>query len=170
MKLDPRIQNIRDVLTPFDDGSTLLTGEYCAFANDIETFKNLDECTFGTLNRFSGDENFPFEFEVTVSHRTGTAKFCLPYCRVKKTWRPFTLEEFLEKFKIQNVTTYRHKNSIAEYGYIFSGYFSGEIAIVAIADDGTIKITIGDNCTLKNLFDEFEFLENDDWKPFGVKE
>ena len=162
MKLDPRIQNIRDVLTPFDDGSTLLTGEYCAFANDIETFNNLDECTFGTLKRVNGDENFPFEFEVTVSHRTGTAKFCLPYHKVKKSYRQFiSLGEFLEKFPLGSVIRYKVNEFVKTQ--LFTEYWTDE--------EGNVFIKLSDDLwTLEELFGHFMLIEGEESHPFGVKE
>ena len=160
MKLDSRIQNIRDVLTPFDDGSGQV-GEFCAFSNELETFKNLDECTFGTLKGFSGDENFPFEFEITVSHRTGTAKFCLPYHKVKKSYRQFiSLGEFLEKFPLGSVIRYSDDEYVKTQ--LFTEYWTDE------EGNAFIKLN-GDLWSLEELFENFSLIEEGGSHPFGVE-
>lgn len=160
MKLDPKINSIKDVLTPFDDG-TEEVGEYCAFANELETFKNLDDCTFGTLKRFSGDENFPFEFEVTVSHRTATAKFCLPYYRLENTWRPFeSIGEFLQKFPLGSEIRYRDGEYVKTQ--LFTDYWTDS--------NGKAFVKIGgEMLTLEELF-ERTLIEGEDSHPFGVQQ
>lgn len=161
MKLDSRIQNIRDVLTPFDDGSGQV-GEFCAFSNELETFKNLDECTFGTLKRFSGDEDYPFVFEITVSHRIGTAKFCLPYHKVKKSYRPFeSLGEFLQKFPLGSVIRYRDDEYVRTQ--LFTEYWTGG------EGNAFIKLN-GEFWSLEELFGHFMLIEGEESHPFGVKE
>lgn len=161
MKLDPRIQDIRDVLTPFDDGSGMF-GEYCAFANELETFKNLDDCTFGTLKRFGDDENFPFEFEATVSHRTGTAKFCLPYYKVKKNYRPFrSLGEFLQKFPLGSKIQYRDDEYVKTQ--LFTEYWTDS--------EGNAFIKIGEEfLTLEELFESVTLIEGEESHPFGIEQ
>lgn len=159
MKLDPRIEHPYFIMTPFEEDCKGMVGEYCAFANDIETYKNLDDCTFGTLKRFSGDENFPFEFEVTVSHRTATAKFCLPYYQLKKTWRPFeSIGEFLEKHPLGSVL--RYSDGFQERVQMFTEY-------IYDTTNGD-KIKLGDKLmTFEELF-TLTLKEGEEAHPFGV--
>jgi hypothetical protein len=158
VKLDPRIEHPYFIMTPFEEDCKGIVGEYCAFANDIETFKNLDDCTFGTLKRFSGDENFPFEFEVTVSHRTATAKFCLPYYQLKKTWRPFkSIGEFLEKHPLGSVL--RYSDGVHEKVQMFTEYWQD-------SNGDYIKLG-GELMTFEELF-ALTLKEGEEAHPFGV--
>lgn len=160
MKLDPRIQNIRDVLTPFDNGLGEIE-EYCAFTNELETFKNLDDCIFGTLKRFGGDENFPFEFEMTVSHRTGKAKFCLPYYKVKK-WRPFkSLDEFLQKFPLGSKIQFKDDEYVKTQ--LFTEYWTDPNGKVLIKLDEELW-------SLEGLFENVTLIEGEESHPFGIEQ
>lgn len=84
MKIDPRIDSIHDILTPFE-GDLIIPGTYCVFANDIEQFRNIDGCSFGYYKGFKGSlAPSLFVYERTVDHETCSAKFCLPYEWVQK--------------------------------------------------------------------------------------
>lgn len=159
MKLDPRIEHPYNILTPYEEDCKGIVGEYCAFANDIETYQNLDDCTFGTLKRFSGDENFPFEFEVTVSHQTATAKFCLPYYHINKTWRPFeSICEFLQRFPLGSKIQFKDDEYVKTQ--LFTEYWTDS--------NGKAFIKIGEEfLTLEGLF-EFILIEGEETHPFGV--
>ena len=79
MKLDPKINSVHDILTPFDTKeATDHIGEYCAFTDDIEDFKDLNLVRYGEFKRVEENRDYPFEYELTVSHLIVTATFCLP--------------------------------------------------------------------------------------------
>lgn len=160
MKLDPKISSIKDVLTPFDDGSGEV-GEYCAFANYLEDFQNLEECcTFGTLKRYNESNSHPFEFEATISHAPGAAKFCLPYHKVNK-WRPFeSLGEFRQKFPLGSEIRYRDGEYVKTQ--LFTDYWTDS--------NGKAFVKIGgEMVTFKKLF-EYTLIEGEDSHPFGVRQ
>jgi hypothetical protein len=171
MELDPKINSVHDILTPFDTKeATDFIGEYCAFADGIEDFKDVgDSCNvfYGELKRVKENENSPFEYELTVSHLITTAKFCLPYARFKKKWQPFSLTEWRHNYSIGDEIVFRMKGSDTCKVYMYCGLISDH------DDDspgeGVINLG-GELFVLQNLFDQFELRRNDDWQPFGVEE
>ena len=79
----------------------------------------------------------------------------------KKEYRPYTIEEFCnEGFEI---VVFREKEDHSrEYHVRYNGYRKA----------GTEYIILGSwSYTLNDLFNDFEYLDNDgNWKPFGVEE
>lgn len=168
MKLDPKINSVHDILTPFDtEEATDYIGEYCAFSDDIEDFKNIGDLgnvRYGTLKNVREDESRPFEYELTVSHLTANDKFCLPYARLKKKWRPFSLTEWRHRYAIGDEIVFRMKGSDTCKAYMYCGLISDK------DDDSPGKGVLnlgGELFVLQNLFDQFELRGNDDWQPFG---
>ena len=164
MELDPKINSVHDILTPFDTKEAAnFIGEYCAFADGIEDFKDIgDSCNvfYGELKRVKENENYPFEYELTVSHRITTAKFCLPYAKLKKEYRPFeSLEEFTFNYPLGVPVTYK------DFDYkkteLITSYW--------VDDDGEVCVLLGSEMySFLELF-EIKIIENGVEHPFGVK-
>ena len=167
MKLDPKINSVHDILTPFDTKeATDHIGEYCAFSDDIADFKSLGNVRYGELKSVREDESFPFAYELTVSHLMATAKFCLPYARLKKEWQPFSLTEWRHIYAIGDEIVFRIKDSDTVRAFMFCGCFSDH------DDDlpGKGVINLGSELfVLQNLFDLYELREDNEWQPFGVE-
>ena len=166
MKLDPKINSVHDILTPFDTKeATDHIGEYCAFTDDIEDFKDLNLVRYGEFKRVEENRDYPFEYELTVSHLIVTAKFCLPYARLKKEYRPFTLNEFLVKFPMLTNITMREKGD-------------NDCIITCAVTAYRTRVMSADIClgvewiSLKELMDKYEYKNTllGMWTPFGVKE
>ena len=168
MKLDPKINSVHDILTPFDtEEATDHIGEYCAFSDDIEDFKgigDLGNVRYGELKSVREDESSPFAYELTVSHLMATAKFCLPYARLKKKWQPFSLTEWRHIYAIGDEIVFRMKGSDTCKVYMYCGLLSDHDD--DLPGKGVINLG-GELFVLQNLFDQFELRRNDDWQPFG---
>lgn len=114
------------------------------------------------MKRFGGDENFPFEFEATVSHRTGTAKFCLPYYKVKKNYRPFrSLGEFLQKFPLGSKIQFKDDEYVKTQ--LFTEYWTDE--------EGNALIKLDEELwSLEDLFESVTLIEGENSHPFGIEQ
>lgn len=168
MKLDPKINSVHDILTPFDtEEAADHIGEYCVFSDDINDFKDSNLGRYGELKRVKENQDYPFEYELTVSHRIATAKFCLPYARLKKGYRPFSLTEWRHNYSIGGEIVFRLKNSDTARVYMFCGLISDHDD--DLPGKGVINLG-GELFVLQNLFEKFELRRNDDWQPFGVED
>lgn len=177
MKLDPKINGVHDILTPFDTKeATDHIGKYCAFADDIEDFKDIGDfgsVRYGELKRVKENQACPFEYELTVSHLIATAKFCLPYARLKKKYRPFSIEDWKLKHSIGETVLYRSK--VIDHGdryeaeLMYLGYIK---PLDGITDEvGAGELVLGKNShSLQYLFDNYEIWVDGGWKPFGVED
>lgn len=164
MELDPKINSVHDILTPFDTKEAVnFIGEYCAFADGIEDFKDIgDSCNvfYGELKRVKENENFPFEYELTVSHRITTAKFCLPYSRLKKEYRPFeSLKEFTSYYPLGAPVTYKDDYYIKTE--LITSYW--------VDDDGEVYVLLGSEMYSFEELLKITIIENRIEHPFGVK-
>lgn len=165
MELDPKINSVHDILTPFDTKEAAnFIGEYCAFADDIEDFKYIGDfgnVHYGELKQVKETQDKPFEYELTVSHLVTGAKFCLPYGRLKSEYRPFeALGEFLQKFPLGSVIRYRDDDYVKTQ--LFTEYWTDE------EGDAFIKLN-GDLWSLEELFENFSLIEEGGSHPFGVE-
>lgn len=103
---------------------------------------------------------------------TSTWGLCLPADKVieveePKKWRPFTLEEFLNKFSVGTKISMREKDQTRSFYCLFGGYQTD--------NDQTEKshiLVIGSLWySLNELLNNYEYLdEHGNWQPFGVKE
>lgn len=190
MELDKRIIDGKKPLTCFEaNQAKFFIGEKCYLTNDISIFANLDQfiekegCSnvtyagvIDTLENIGTELSMPFE---TARLRW---KFCLPCEWVKKEepktkYRPFSLNEFLERYKMGNTVTFRLKKgeyvpeaeSLVEYQRMITGY-------EGLPEDrdkpGKGSILLG-GCPPVSLARLFEFYELDNdfnWQPFGILE
>lgn len=119
MKLDPRIKSLSDILTPFDtERAKELIGQKGFFANGIEFFRDGEpHCVYGTLTRVFDhqDQTDPY-----LKMEGGDLySFFLPESSLKpeekkpeeKKYRPYTPEEFCDKFQIGRPIEFKAKET-----------------------------------------------------------
>ena len=190
IELDKRIIEDKRPLVCFDaEQARNFVGKKCYLTNDISIFANLnkfieeEKCSnvtydgvIDTLENIGTELSMPFE---TARLRW---KFCIPCEWVKKEepktkYRPFSLNEFLERYRIGNTVTFRLKKGehvpeaecLVEYKRMITGYES-------LPEDrdkpGKCSILLG-GCPPISLARLFEFYELDNdfnWQPFGILE
>ena len=166
MKLDKRFK-----VLPFCCFNAKKCGIYIGhkgyFSNDIDDFKYIDLCKYGTLEKIYSDQPDPFHAkEVFIDF-----KHFIPECFVepkKKNYRPYTLMEFNDKFTVGQPIKFRPKGKVGREHYlILNGYMHEQ------REDQTITyIYIGSiPYTLNELFNAYEWQKHytEDFEPFGVE-
>lgn len=165
MNLDSRIKDILYIADCFTTETyKKYIGTECYMTSEISDYSNLDKCIKAVLRRVEDDEIYPYKSDKQ------TFQFCLAsvFVEQKQTeLRPFTLEEFIEKFPVGQPIKFRSKNDeVRELYLILLGYR------LALSKDQTVPyISIGHfTYLLDELFDHYEWQETDtgDWRPFGV--
>ena len=131
------------------------------FTNNIDFFKNIDFCIYGTLEEVYAEQADSFQMDNRKFFR-----YFIPECFVKpkeKQYRPYKdIEEFCNQgFQI---VVMRHKQTKTEYHVLYNGY--------RLETNGMCVVILGSlPYTLKELFNEYKILDSDGiWKPFGVEE
>lgn len=176
MKLDPRIKSVSDILTPFDvERAEQLIGQKGFFANNIDCFGTSDPyCVYGTLTRVFGhkDQTDPY-----LKMEGGDLySFFLPESSLKpeekkpegKKYRPYTPQEFCDKFQIGQPIKFRNKGDAGseQYGDLQGLWYKR-------CDGKTIAYAIIESSgyALDELFNDFEWrgLFKRDFEPFGVE-
>lgn len=107
MKLDPRIEKESLIYTPFSDDKINLN-ENGYFANDIRSFSDLKKCEYGELVDCDIDLDYPYWRRADMNRYA----FYIPESSLKpveKKYRPFTIEEFQDKFTIGRPIKFRKK-------------------------------------------------------------
>ena len=166
MNLDSRIKDILYIADCFTvDTYKKYIGTECYLTNEISNFANLDNCTKGKLDAVYDDSVLPYG-----SKERGYS-FCLAsvFVEQKQTeLRPFTLEEFDERFELGKPITFRFKDRIKTFylPYIGSEYVS------ETEDDPDDGVHLGAYAiSLQDLFDDYEYYVEDgeQWLPFGIE-
>ena len=182
MELDKRIKEGKRPLTCFDlKEAEKFIGEDGYFAHEMEAFENLDRCYFSRLLGFDTcDKSIPF----AVANASRDYEFFIPAEWVKpedpeKKYRAFSLNEFLERYKIGDTVTFRMKKDehipeaecLIEYKRMITGY---EILPEDKDTPGKGSILLG-GCPPTGLARLFEFYEIKNsyycpavWQPFGI--
>ena len=176
MKLDPRIKSVSDILTCFDiERAKRLIRKKGFFANSIDCFRAGEpHCVYGTLlNVFdTPDQADPFQ-----KREDGDLySFFLPESSLKpeekkpdeKKYRPYTPEEFCDKFQVGQPVKFRKKDDgESEQDLILHGlwYERRDGKTIAYARLGSHLYA------LDELFNDFEWraLFKRDFQPFGVE-
>ena len=170
MALDKRIIDRKYIYDCFNaDMTKEFIGEDCYMTNDIELFQNLDRINVYKLDRiedgfYNAGEDEYFDF-------------CLPVRWVKpkekekekeKKYRPYTLQEFLQKIPIGKPIIFRQKGTTKyEKCLIINGYSCEDWSGLP-----TPYICIGNIMySLDALFIDYEYKNDytEDFKPFGVE-
>ena len=134
------------------------------FANDIDFFKSIDLCEYGTLEKIYCDEAKSFQ----MREKTTSFRFFIPECFVKpkeKQYRPFTLNEFLHIYELGDIVTFRCKYNDHRYAGIVTGYETDKEGDKAIIHIGCYSYL------LSVLFTDYERINSEEgkWVPFGVE-
>lgn len=182
MELDKRIEALTDIqsVTSILNNRDLDKKGY--FADHIAEFKDLSKCMYGEFVEYREHEQC---FLCEIDHYDGTFdhtyyRYFLPEDSLlpvepEKKYRPFSLNEFLERYKIGDTVTFRMKKDehipeaecLIEYKRMITGY---EILPEDKDTPGKGSILLG-GCPPTGLARLFEFyeLENDGkWHPFGI--
>lgn len=155
-------------------------GKECYFSDDLDNFDYLDE--FKGKLTVDGDYSNMYKgkllgifandnaFIVDENDIGSRFDYCLPaewvQERKKPKYRPYTLEEFKQRFNIGWAIEFRGKHSGTDYLLAFNGY-------VEYHDGDEPVIVLGHlSYTLKELFEDYEWIElgEAEYQPFGVKE
>lgn len=165
MNLDSRIKDILYIADCFTtDTYQKYVGTECYMTSEISDYSNLDKCIKAVLRRVEDDEIYPYKSDKQ------TFQFCLAsvFVEQKQTeLRPFTLDEFNERFEYGEYITFRRKDRTR---YFCTSYNGNEYKSETEGDlDDGVHLgayAIG----LQDLFNDYEYRVGDgnDWKPFGV--
>ena len=174
MKLDKRIKSKSDILSCFDTDKltcckkviTNHIGKKGYFANEISSFCDINICKYGTLGSVLGDQQESFYMSETEE----SFSYFIPEYFVKpkeNQYRPYTLNEFKDKFHIGQPICFRKTGEVGNERYlILNGYSNCKLF-----DEITTDIYIGRGAyTLDELFNKYEWQASDteDFQPFGV--
>ena len=177
MKLDSRILEGKKPLTCFDiEEAKKYVGKDCYFSSKFENFENLSKVPHATLHNVD-DSHTPFQ----CYGKDGVLCydcFILPCEWVKdpeKKYRPYSLNEFLNKHEIGDKITYRLKLDKQPENFIrrqdmICGY-QIETGKADVPGEGLINL--GGMCvSLQAMFNIYEtpnnYLYPEVWQPFGV--
>lgn len=136
-------------------------GQKGYFAKRISYFSDINSCKYGTLEKIDSDQE-PFYLNETEQYFS----FFIPECFVKpkeKQYRPYTINEFIEKFHFGDSIILRPKINIKmEFHLVYNGYKA--------IDDNKIEFYFGPIIfTLSELFQSYERFYIGRWYPFGVE-
>ena len=164
MNLDSRIKDILYIADCFTtDNYQKYVGTECYFSKEISNFSDLDNCTRGKLDAVYDDSVLPY-----VS-KGQHFSFCLAsvFVEQKQTeLRPFTLDEFNERFEYGEYITFRRKDRTR---YFCTPYNGNEYKSETEDDPDDDGVHLGAYAiSLQDLFDDYEYRVGDEWRPFGV--
>ena len=131
------------------------------FTNNIDFFKNIDLCIYGTLEEVYAEQADSFQMD-----NRKFFKHFIPECFVKpkeKQYRPYTLMEFNDKFTVGSIITFRRK-AYAEliHNVMFIGYREDDVGLILLLGNA--------GYSLEELFNEYEYKNSlGKWVPFGKR-
>lgn len=170
IELDKRILDGKKPLTAFDEELAKdFIGKECYFSDDAINFGNVVlNCQKGRLLSIGELTGL---FSATKNNSYAVFNYCLPCEWVKKeekTYRPYSLAEWIDQHEIGEVIHYRDKDYKQEFCVMYSGYIidDGE----DIQDVRTIGriVLMFTGYFLEELFKDYEICINGEWQPFGV--
>lgn len=166
--LDKRIKDCADIQS-FKRYDDKYIGESGYFSDSLCRFQDLKCCYKYILININDDEEAgDFIFEC----KGGNYRYFLPEKLVKepeKKYKVFSLEKFLETFKVGDIVCYREKGSTAIQHKMFTGYVTctdGRYDVPGIGKVSLGAYTFGLGC----LFNNYELFLNNNWQPFGIEE
>lgn len=149
-------------------------GEKGYFANTISYFSDINLCKYGTLGCIL-DESKPEEPFYMEENKLSYGYF-IPECFVKpkeKKYRPYTLNEFLDKYIVCANIRIRQRDRACQYFGKLIGYqFPTDPNTGKQKGDNDAIVCIGGyNFKLTELFTDYEQYDNmkDIWVPCGVE-
>ena len=167
MNLDSRIKDILYIADCFTTETyKKYVGTECYMTSEISDYSNLDKCIKAVLRRVEDDEIYPYKSDKQ------TFQFCLAsvFVEQKQTeLKPFTLEEFNERFEYGEYITFRLKDRTRSFCVPYNGNEYRSETEDDPDDDG---VHLGAYAiSLLDLFNDYEYYIEDDeqWLPFGVE-
>ena len=170
-KLDDRIKSIDDIQTILCNNNDFVGCDGYFFDEFIQT-KDLSKCRYGELIDITthDDRNdlcFKAEYEEGL---VGFYRFFIPESDLKpieKTYRPYTLAEWIDKHGIGDVVHYRSKSEGIELHHMYVGYACGIGKNINEIGVGTLTLGVA-SYSFDYLFEDYELFYNGRWFPFGV--
>lgn len=163
MNLDSRIKDILYIADCFTTETyKKYVGTECYMTDFIDRFRDLSLCKKAILTRVADGIDTPYVSDGDYF------RFCLAsvFVEQKQTeLRPFTLEDFNERFEFGEYITFRRKDRTR---YFYTPYNGNEYRSETEGDldDG---VHLGAYAiSLQDLFNDYEYWVVDGWKPFGV--
>lgn len=187
MKLDKRIKSIEDVYSVGKvcyeiPALNKYIGEFAYCSNNIEAFENLDNLrpsnygTFGAVSDHDEHVDYIIDKNGDKNCPIYNPQYIVFVRDLEPIYRPFTLKEFEERFKIGDIIRYRYTknvpigkigNPIIKVGQILAYEFD------ATDMDDSLRVTISGLETPLDATDLFNYVnylpENEHhWIPFGM--
>ena len=171
MELDKRIKSI-DSIRSFNTNNDDCLGKYGYFTRFVENFYNLDIVRKGVCG-FKNGSCFPFyEGEQSFQYFIPDSEL-LPRKPKEKKLRPYTLNEFLDKYIVCANIRIRQKDRTCQYFGKLIGYqYPTDPNTGKQKGDNDAIVCIGGyNFKLTELFTDYEQYDNmkDIWVPCGVE-
>ena len=186
-KMDKRIQKVTDIKTPFSEDFEELSN-YIGFnvygADDANCFHNLEACRFGTLKhvgtlKLVDDDDSEFPFIISDGEYVRAFRYMIlekdleSKEKKEKNYRPYTLNEFLDKYIVCANIRIRQRDRACQYFGKLIGYqFPTDPNTGKQKGDNDAIVCIGGyNFKLIELFNDYEQYDNmkDIWVPCGVE-
>ena len=172
MELDSRIKEGKKPLTCFDvDIAKQFIGKKGYFSHYIDNYADLKNTVLGTLGS-TGDtfhESFCCAEEPFDNYYY---EFFMPAEWVKepeKKYRPFSLDEFSNIFKIGDLVEFRYKDSDEVKCAMFTGYIT-DVDRIDDKNPGSCELMLGCfHYSLLSLFEKCELFLDGKWQPFGIE-
>lgn len=171
LELDSRIKAGKRPLNCFDTEQAMqFIGKQCYFSDDATDFMDLDKADGDSMFYIAELKNIWTAEEYCFADNSNDFRFILPLDFVKnepeEITRPFTLKEFLEKFKIMYPIRMRSK---INPNYESVGALVGwEENKKDRSKDGVV--IAGHYYCFNFLYLHMEYEENGQWYPFSIQE
>lgn len=171
MELDKRIKDITDIKSVLNSNKEVI-GKKGYLAKTIRDFKDLSRCEYNIVDDYREDDKcfcHTVKFTAGVTDTTWYPYFILEESlkSIENVYRPLTNEEFLALFDSGKLHSIRSVGARGRY-IITDIYFKGD------GEDEEVFVCFDCNSSygydMETLLkDEFEYLDNGEWKPFGLK-
>lgn len=174
MELDKRIGALTDIQSVTDgchDWEFMTKKGY--FADRLANFQDLSKCEYGEYVDYREHDKC-FHCEVILPDGTpdyNWFSYFIPEDSLlpvepEKKYRPFSLNEFLCRYAISDLISYRIKDCEVVEQSMFIGFQSNDDE-EDIPGNGYVLIG---NCrySLKELFNNYDLKAGGEWQPFGV--
>lgn len=166
MELNKRINNIDDILNCYTDIkiAEMYKGKKGYFSKSMYGFHDLESCVYGELVEVKENTNQPFIHELYTAFDFFIPESAVAPKEELKPSRPLTIEEFNELCDFGEFLTFKRKDDTYTHCVIYGGYTKEKGSDNPKND----FLHLGaETFSMQELFDEYEYLANDTWKPFG---
>lgn len=185
LRLDDRIVDIADIKTVITADENDV-GKMGYFANSIHLFENLkgsNGIKYGKLIYLSDlDYGGDKSDKCFVCSNQWAYRYFIPEDALKpveKKYRAFSLNEFLERFKIGEALYIRFKRDKAERVVVFTEYSipphkdegndTESVCLTGIEHHKSVVCLGMREYYLATLFDCYEYFDGKEWQPFGIE-